>query len=88
MLARSLNGWPPSVSHDTRLECKVNNRWQPIDHAHNKDAYTTTVHLSIEPEVINENHDCFTNGEWVSAVDYVIGDTVRLEIVHTFKFDF
>ena len=74
--------------HDTRLECKVNNRWQAIDHAHNKDAYTTTIHLSAKPEIINENHDCFTNGEWVSAVDYVIGDTVRLEIVHTFKFDF
>tara|TARA_B100000686_G_scaffold353366_1_gene458693 strand:+ start:443 stop:3580 length:3138 start_codon:yes stop_codon:yes gene_type:complete len=73
--------------HETRLESNGNNSWQAIDHAHNKDAYTTTIHLSIEPEIINKNHDFFTIGEWVSAVDYVIGDTVLLEPVHTFKFN-
>ena len=58
--------------HDTRLERESDGAWQPIVAAANHDASTTAVDLAAPlPDV--------QPGDWVAAVDYVVGDPVRLE---------
>jgi hypothetical protein len=58
--------------HDTRLERESDGAWQPIVAAANHDASTTAVDLAAPlPDV--------QPGDWVVAVDYVVGDPVRLE---------
>ena len=59
--------------HGTRLERESDGAWQPIVAAANHDAASTVVDLAAPlPEA--------RAGDWVAAVDYVLGDSVRLEV--------
>ena len=56
----------------TRLRRESDGAWQPIVAAANHDASTTVVDLSAPlPDA--------QSGDWVAGVDYVLGDSVRLE---------
>ena len=59
--------------HQTRLEREADGAWQVIEEAVNADAYSTLLHLDhpLAPDA--------AAGEWVAAVDYVVGDPVLLE---------
>jgi len=61
--------------HRTRLEREADGAWQIIEEAVNVDAYSTLLHLDgpLSPAAA---------GEWVAAVDYVVGDPVLLEAVN------
>ena len=56
----------------TRLQLEPDGAWETIAGACNKDAYSTTIDL--EQPLTGA-----TAGAWVAAVDYVVGDLVRLE---------
>jgi len=60
--------------HRTRLEREADGAWQIIEEAVNVDAYSTLLHLDgpLSPAAA---------GEWVAAVDYVVGDPGFLETV-------
>jgi hypothetical protein len=59
--------------HGTRLERESDGAWQPIVAAANHDAASTVLDLAAPlPEA--------RAGDWVAAVDYVLGDSVRLEV--------
>ncbi len=62
--------------HQTRLEREADGAWQVIEEAVNADAYSTLLHLDhpLAPDA--------AAGEWVAAVDYVVGDPVLLEAVN------
>ena len=62
--------------HGTRLQREMDDAWQPIVHAANDDGYTTRVDLEAPLAKAKP-------GDWVSAVDYVIGDVLRLEKQYT-----
>ena len=59
--------------HGTRLERESDGAWQPIVAAANHDAASTVVDLAAP---LSEARA----GDWVAAVDYVLGDSVRLEV--------
>jgi len=59
--------------HGTRLERESDGAWQPIVAAANHDAASTVVDL-LAPLPNSRT------GDWVAAVDYVLGDSVRLEV--------
>lgn len=56
----------------TRLQLERDGAWQTIMAACNADGYSTTVDLDAPLAGASE-------GDWVAAVDYVVGDVVRLE---------
>ena len=58
--------------HQTRLQREADGSWEIIAAAANRDAYSTTVHLTRPLAGA-------TVGQWVAAVDYVVGDPVALE---------
>jgi hypothetical protein len=66
--------------HGTRLQREADDAWQPIAHAANDDGYTTRIDLEAPLAEAQP-------GDWVSAVDYVIGDVVRLEKQYTHPVD-
>ena len=58
--------------HQTRLERESDHAWSEIAEAMNPDADRTVVHLQ-------DPLDALKPGEWVAAVDYVVGDAVAFE---------
>ncbi|MBT6145285.1 MAG: hypothetical protein HOH74_07650, partial [Gemmatimonadetes bacterium] len=75
--------------HDTRLESEATHNWRPITNACNHDGYTTTIEVGPPPSEpatpmqAPGEADWVSLGEWVAAVDYVVGDLVRWEPVQT-----
>ncbi|HJP32014.1 MAG TPA: hypothetical protein QGF95_15835 [Candidatus Latescibacteria bacterium] len=62
--------------HGTRLLHEDSGAWQPIAAAVNNDGDTTRIDLVAPlPDV--------QVGDWVAAVDYVVGDAVSLELTRT-----
>jgi hypothetical protein len=61
--------------HGTRLQREKDSTWQPIRSAANHDAYTTVVDLEAPLTQAQV-------GDWVAAVDYVVGDCILLEKIH------
>jgi len=58
--------------HDTRLECELDDSWQPIAAAVNPDMDRTVVQLENPLKKAKE-------GDWVRAVAYVVGDQLLFE---------
>jgi hypothetical protein len=54
-----------------RLQRETDDAWQVIDHAANRDGFSTVVRLASP---LSEAEP----GQWVAAVDYVVGDAVTL----------
>ena len=68
----------------TRLQRESDGNWRPITHAFNLDAYTTTLDVGGAPGLDGALPDSqwLAVGDWVVAVDYVIGDPIRWEPTH------
>ncbi|MDP6983324.1 MAG: hypothetical protein QGG05_09585 [Candidatus Latescibacteria bacterium] len=66
---------------DTRLQRESDGNWRPIRHARNADGYTTSLEVGGAPGVDGAlaDNDWVQPGDWVAAVDYVVGDPVRWE---------
>ena len=60
--------------HRTRLQRENDQAWSEIAEAMNPDADRTVLHLKDPLEGLEP-------GEWVAAVDYVVGDSVAFEPV-------
>ncbi|HCL27089.1 MAG TPA: hypothetical protein DIC52_01465 [Candidatus Latescibacteria bacterium] len=58
--------------HGTRLQREFDDCWQPIVAAANHDGHTTS--MDLEAPLAGAQ-----TGDWVAAVDYVVGDIARLE---------
>jgi hypothetical protein len=69
----------------TRLQRESDGNWRPITHAFNHDAYTTTLDVGGAPGLDGALPDSqwLSIGDWVIAVDYVIGDPIAWEPTHT-----